>query len=551
MLFTAGGVHAAAELPQIKTSNGRHALFVDNKPYLILGIQTNNSTNYAAALKDVWPVAKLTQANTLSIPIAWEQIEPKEDHFDFSFVDYLIKDARRNNIRLILLWFATWKNNAPHYAPGWVKLDDKRFPRVVKPNGESLNSLSPLHSTTLEADKKAFRRLMAHLKKVDKKRTVIMVQVENEVGTYGAARDYSPTAEKRFQQAVPNELVTALNLPPGKWREVFGAAADESFHAYHIAKYCDAIAAASKAIYPLPMNVNVALRNPFNPGKPGQYASGGPTDNMLPIWKAAAPNIDLLSPDIYFRDYKTVSKVLELYSRPDNPLFVSEIGNDQPYARYFFATMGKQGIGFVPFGMDYTGYTNYPLGAPSYTPEAFQPFAEIYGLMAPWAHVWAALSFEKPTWGFAEPVDTQGQARKIWNAQASPEGTQPSPEDIQERAKNYTQRADMGLWDVEVTYGRPMFWTDPPKGNPVASGGALVAKLGDNQFLVTALHARVDIKPSEELKGQRSMHLRVEEGHFDSRGNWVFERVWNGDQTDWGLNFDAKHHLLKITMATY
>ena len=535
---------SAAELPHIKTQNGRHALIVDGKPFLMLAVQTNNSSNYPAALKDVWPVVALTQANTLEIPIAWEQIEPEEGRFDFSFLDYLISDARKNKVRLVLLWFATWKNNAPHYAPGWVKLNDKRFPRVVKPDGDTLNSLSPMHRSTLEADKKAFVRLMAHLKKVDKKQTVIMVQVQNEVGTYGAVRDFSAVAQRHFNRPVPAELSRALNLPAGSWPEVFAEDADEFFHAYHIAKYCDEIATAGKAVYPLPMNVNVALRNPFNPGKPGQYSSGGPTDNVLPIWKAAAPHIDMLTPDIYFRDYKTVNRVLELYSRPDNPLFVSEIGNDQPYARYFFSTMGKQGIGFAPFGMDYTGYSNFPLGAKHYSPEAFEPFAEIYRLMAPWAHVWAKLSFENHTWGFAEPVDTFGENKKIWNAQAS-------KQEQAQQAKKYIQHADMGLWDVEVSYGRPMFWIDPPQGNPVASGGALIAQLGDNEFLVTALHARVDIKPSAELKGKRYMHLRVEAGHFDNKGQWVFERVWNGDQTDWGLNFDNKHHLLKVKMATY
>jgi len=555
-------VGAYSDLPQIKTQNGKHAMFVDGKPYLMLALQTNNSSNYPSALKDVWPVVEMTQANTLEIPIGWEQVEPVEGEFDFSFVDHLIKEARKNKVRLVLLWFATWKNNAPHYAPEWVKLDDKRFPRVVKTDGKTLNSLSPIHRSTLEADKKAYVELIKHIKKVDKKHTIIMVQVENEVGTYGSSRDFSEAAQKIFNAEVPKDLRDKLNLKPGSWPQVFGEDADEFFHAYHIAKYCDEIAAAGKAVYPIPMNVNVALRNPFNPGKPGQYSSGGPTDNVIHIWKSVAPNIDMLSPDIYFKDYKTVTKVLELYSRKDNPLFVAEIGNDQPFARYFFETMGYQGIGFAPFGMDYTGYANYPLGAKDYTPEAFAPFTEIYNLMAPWAHVWAKLSFENETWGFAEPVDTFGKGKKIWNAEASSEeGAGPkeeglpqkeaSAEEIKAKAAQYTQHADMGLWDVEVTYGRPMFWIDPPVGNNPSSGGALVAKLSENEFLVTALRARVDIKASKELEGKRTMHVRVEQGHFDAKGQWVFERVWNGDQTDWGLNFDDKHRLLKVKMATY
>jgi beta-galactosidase GanA len=537
----------AAEIPSLVTQNGRHALMVDGEPYLILGAQTNNSANYPAALKDVWPTLEKMHANTLSIPVAWEQIEPEEGKFDFSFVDYLVKESRKRGLRLNLLWFATWKNNAPHYAPAWVKLDNKRFPRVVKQDGDTLNSLSPHFRTTLEADKKAFVALMTHLKKIDKQHTVILVQVENEVGTYGSVRDFSPTAQKIFNSPVPETLVKKLGVKSGTWAQVFGKDADEFFHAYHIAIYVDEIAAAGKAVKPLPMNVNVALRNPFNPGLPGQYSSGGPTDNVIDIWKAAAPHIDMLSPDIYFRDYKAVDKVLELYSRPDNALFVAEIGNDQPFARYFFSTLGYQGIGFAPFGMDDTDYVNYPLGTREMNDAAIEHFAQNYRLLAPMAREWAKLSFERKVWGVAEPVDTNATNEKIWNAEATPEEQKA---EAAKNAANYTQLLDLGLWDAEVTYGRHMFWIDPPVGNHPSSGGVLIAQLSDNEYLVTGYRARVTFKGSTELQGKKYMIDRVEEGHYKD-GQWVFERVWNGDQTDWGLNFTSRMHLLKVRMATY
>lgn len=547
-IFLLTGLPAqAAEIPRLVTENGRHALMVDGEPYLILGAQTNNSANYPAALKDVWPTLEKLHANTLSIPVAWEQIEPEEGRFDFSFVDYLVKEARQRGLRLNLLWFATWKNNAPHFAPSWVKLDNKRFPRVVKQDGDTLNSLSPHFRSTLEADKKAFVALMSHLKKIDKKHTVILMQVENEVGTYGSVRDFSPTAQRLFNSPVPDSLVKQLGVKSGTWPEVFGQDADEFFHAYHIAIYVDEIAAAGKAIKPLPMNVNVALRNPFNPGLPGQYSSGGPTDNVIDIWKAAAPHIDMLSPDIYFRDYKTVDKVLELYSRPDNALFVAEIGNDQPFARYFFSTLGYQGIGFAPFGMDNTDYVNYPLGAKELNDEIIEHFAQNYRLLAPMAREWAKWSFAGKVWGVAEPVDTHAQNEKIWNAEATPEEQKA---EAQKNAVNYTQLLDLGLWDAEVTYGRHMFWIDPPVGNHPSSGGVLIAQLSDNEYLVTGYRARVTFTASSELKNKKYMIERVEEGHYKD-GKWVFERVWNGDQTDWGLNFTSRMHVLKVRMASY
>lgn len=537
----------AAPLPELVSKNGRHALLVDGAPYLMLGAQANNSSNYPDALKHVWPSVEKMHANTLSIPVAWEQIEPTEGTFDFSYVDVLIKQARERDVKVVLLWFATWKNNAPHYAPAWVKLDNQRFPRVVKQDGDTLNSLSPLGQNTLAADKKAFVELMKHLKKIDKDHTVIMVQVQNEVGTYQSVRDFSALAQQQFNAQVPADLIQQLKLKSGTWAQVFGNDADEFFHAYYIAKYCNEIAQAGKAIKNLPMYVNVALRNPFNPGLPGQYSSGGATDNVLHIWKAAAPAIDLIGPDIYFRDHKTVSKVLELYARPDNALFVAEIGNDQPYARYFYSTLGLGGIGFSPFGMDDTGYTNYPLGAKEYSAETIEHFAQHYRAIEPMMRDWAKLLFENNSWGFAEPLDTTGDTQKIWNAEATPAEKEQHAKD---KATALTQLVDGGLWDIEVTYGRPMFWIAPPEGNTPAAGGALVVQLSDNEYLVTAHKARVEFKPSTELASKKFMIDRVEEGRYEN-GKWILSRVWNGDQTDWGLNFSDRPVVLKVKMAAY
>ena len=216
---------------------------------------------------------------------------------------------------------------------------------------------------TLDADRKAFVALMKHLKRVDPRHTVIMVQPENETGTYQSVRDYSPEAKRLFRGPVPEDLVKALGRSPGTWAEVFGKDADEFFHAWHVGRYVDQVAAAGKAVKPLPMYVNAALRDPINPQDPYTYSSGGPTHNVLDVWKAAAPSIDLIAPDIYMREHEKVMAVLNHYARPDNALFVAEIGNDLPYARFLYAVLGRGGIGFAPIGVDYTGYANHPLGA--------------------------------------------------------------------------------------------------------------------------------------------------------------------------------------------
>ncbi|MFO1388912.1 DUF5597 domain-containing protein [Cellvibrio sp.] len=534
----------AVSTPEFVTKNGRHALMVDGEPFLMLGMQANNSSNYPDTLKYVWPSFEKMQANTLEIPVAWEQIEPVEGKFDFSYVDTLLQQARERNARLVLLWFGTWKNNAPHYTPAWVKLNNERFPRVVTKTGDTLNSLSPLGKNTLAADKKAFLQLMTHLKKVDEQNTVIMVQVENEAGTWGSDRDFSPMANAVFNSAVPADLKKKIGVKAGTWPQVFGKDADEFFHAYYIAKFCEELASAGKAIKSLPMYANVALRDPFNPTN---WEKGGATDNVIHIWKAAAPSLDAVAPDIYNPDHKTVVKWLEQYSREDNPLFVPEIGNSQAYARYFFDTLGKGGVGFSPFGMDDTDYVNYPLGAAKYDDEIIENFAQHYRVLAPMAREWAKLSFENKVWGVSEPVDSEALKKMAAKPDASKEDKEAASKKI---AESLTQTLDLGKWNAEVTYGRPMFFTAPPTGNDVASGGALIAQLSENEYLVTAFKARVEFKPSAEIKDSKYMIERVEEGHYE-KGKWVMERVWNGDQTDWGLNFGKRPHVLKIRMATY
>jgi hypothetical protein len=509
---------ASSPVPRIVQKEGRYALFVEGAPYLILGAQVNNSSAWPAMLPKVWPAIEYVGANTVEIPVYWEQFEPEPGRFDYSMVDTLLSQAREHHVRLVLLWFGTWKNGSAHYMPLWMKRDPEHYPRMAGENGRPVDSPSPNAPATLAADKHAFAALMRHLKEADARHTVIMVQVENEPGTWGAVRDHSPAAQKAFEGPVPAELLAALDKHPGSpaasWSEVFGADADEFFHAWSVAQFVGQVAAAGKAEYALPLYANAALRDPLTPGKAGSYESGGPTDNVIPIWKTAAPALDVLAPDIYQNDPARYLKVLELYGRQDNALFVPETGNFPAGARFFFAALGHGAIGYAPFGIDYTGFSNAPLGAPRLNEESLAPFALNYKLIGPLMREIARLNFEGKLQTAVEEKD------------------------------EHSQTLEFGPWKAVVSYGVPQFgFGNNPKGNPEPVGRALVAQLADNQFLVAGFFCRVDFQVSDAASGKQREYLRVEEGKSI--------RIWNGDQTDWGLNFSSAPQGLRVTLGIY
>jgi len=534
-LMAAAGAAAASDIPQIVKKDGRFALMVDGAPFVILGGQAQNSSNYPLALNKVFAAIKDMHANTLEIPVAWEQIEPVEGKFDFSYVDTLVAEARKNKVKLVLLWFGTWKNTGANYVPEWVKFNNARFPRIVSKDGKITYCLSPQGEDTLKADKSAFVALMSHIKKIDEaQRTVIMMQVENEVGTYGFARDYAPKAEALFNQPVPQLVLDHKKSPvplaaSGTWKQVYGDYADEYFHAYSIASYIEEIAKAGRAVYNLPMYVNNALRDPLeNPVKPWKenFASGGPTYDVLDIYRAAAPHIDFAGPDIYGPESKKFSATLDRFQRPDQPLMVPEMSNASEYVRYTYLVLGRGAIGFSPFGIDYADYSNFPLGHKATDKTMVEPFGKIYAAFRPMERQWAKWAFEGRTYGIAEGDDRKPQS------------------------------VDMKGWKATVSFrewqfGEAQYFKhikDVPAGTEIPNGGVAIAQTGDNEFIIIGQRARVKIDHAE---GKPSMWARVEEGRFDASGKWIMERNWNGDQTDYGLNLTGNPVVLKVKLGTY
>ena len=531
-------------VPRLAEKDGRYALMVDGAPFLMLSAQSNNSSDWAATLPKVWPAIEYLHANTLETPIYWEQFEPKPGQFDYTAVDTILAQARQHHVHLVLLWFGTWKNGSQHYMPEWMKLEPERYFHVTNKNGEPVDSPSPFATASMDADIHAFTAFMRHLKEVDQERTVLMVQVENETGTWGTVRDYGQAAEKAFAAPVPAEVLKAMNKTggtPANWQDAFGAEAEVYFHAWAVARYVGQIAAAGKAVYPLPLYVNAALRDPLKPEVPVNYESGGPTDNVLPIWKAAAPAIDVLAPDIYLLDTARYQKVMELYHRPDNALFIPETGGGTPNAaRFLFSALGLQTIGYSPFGLDYTRTRPAQNGGGDAKDAFLEPTAQNYRLIGPMMRDVARLNFE-------------GKLQAVAEEEGKP-----------------TQTLHFGDWDAVVSFGST--GRAPSKGNPEPIGRALVAQLKDNQFLVAGYYCRVDLRPagteqqrkSQQIvngsgqtpsaqiggKWQHRQFLRVEEGTYEN-GAFKFMRILNGDQTDWGLGFSSEPEVLRVSVATY
>ncbi|MEO6454320.1 MAG: DUF5597 domain-containing protein [Ginsengibacter sp.] len=498
--------NSIATIPKIIEKDGRHTLLVDGQPFLILGGQAHNSSGWPGMLPKVWSAIKAMNANTLEVPVYWEQIEAQPGKFDFSLVDTLLFQARERKIYLVILWFATWKNGSNHYMPEWMKRDAEKYPNITGKNGQPVDSPSPNVKATMEADARAFAAFMKYLKKTDPQHTVLMVQVENEPGAWGSVRDYSPAVQKLFDGQVPAELLKPdvlkeLNKPivsKGTWKEVFWNDADEYFQAWSVARHIGYVAAAGKAEYSLPLYVNAALRDPITNPAASTYESGGPTDNVIPIWKVAAPAIDLLAPDIYLQGSEKVLKVLDLYDRPDNPLFVPEIGSGEGNTKYFYSVLAHGGIGFSPFGIDDNGRGE----TTDETTARLSSLAKEYAMATP-------MMRELARWAF------EGRIKAVV-----------------EREDHAEQTIDLGAWQAIVSFGGQGRGNKAPL-NAQPTGKAMIIKLDEDKFILIGTLCHFTFRPSGSNAGKAWQYMKVEEGRYEN-GLFKLLRIRNGDETDWG-----------------
>ena len=346
-------------------------LVVHGMPFLILGGELGNSS--AACPQDIeriFPKLKKMGLNTVLVPVYWDLTEPVEGQFDFTLTDKALQQARENDLKIVFLWFGAWKNSMSCYAPLWFKENHKKYPRAYTQSGKPLEIASAFSEAVYEADHHAFSQWMQHIATVDKEEgTVIMIQIENEIGMLEDARDYSREANKIFNAPVPAEFMTYLQknkkaLHPqmlkkwesqgckkqGNWQEVFGADiyTDEIFMAWHYAKYVEGLAQTARSIYNIPLYVNAAMNSRGR--KPGEYPSAGPLAHLIDVWHCGAPSIDILAPDLYdngFTDW------VAQYKLHNNPLFIPEIRlTDDNSIRAFYIFGEHDAIGISPFSIE-------------------------------------------------------------------------------------------------------------------------------------------------------------------------------------------------------
>lgn len=492
-----------ANIPMIKNDNGIPTLYVKDKPFFALSGEIHNSSSSSLQYmeKEVWPNLKGLNMNSVIVPLYWETIEPTEGKYNFELLDGLISQARENEMKLIFLWFGLWKNGESMYVPAWMKADTKTYFRARKVNGEPINTISPLCEAAVEKDAAAFARIMAHIRKIDEEEsTVIIMQVENEIGLLGTGRDYSETAREAFAQEIPAEIAKAYGVS-GTWKQGFGTDAEEYFMAYYFAKAVEKITAAGQKEYPLPCYANAWLKQ--YPWYPGSYPSGGPVKNVHKIWKITAPSLFTFGADIYV---PYVAQILDEYGYEGNPLFVPEVRKDSVTASYcLYAFMKQNAICYSPFGIE-------ELALP---PEAVDK---------PPMEVMMALNIDPSAFDITGSKDylaaTYNLVEQLKPLYLKYRGTKHLQSYVKKSDTDFGTFLQFEEYDLAVAYSPKM----PAK--PLPAGA--IYELAPNKFLLTGMMSTLTFRPKEG-ENVKVDYLKLEEGQI-VKGEWKPGRILNGDE---------------------
>lgn len=494
------------EIPYLKRVQESTTLMVDGQPFLILGGELHNSSGSDLQYMEehVWPALRQLGGNCYLTPVYWEALEPQRGCYDFALVDGVIEQARREDVRLVLLWFGLWKNGGSSYVPAWMKQDERYF-YMQGQDGRLLESVSPFCQEAVDADAAAFTALMAHLRQTDEQRTVIMVQVENEVGVWGHPRDYCPAAEAQFRGEIPAELAQLYGAA-GTWEDAFGLRACEYFMAWALARAVEQIASQGKAAYPLPLFMNCVPAGMGVSQLAGSCPSGGPVVRVHEIWRKLAPSIDLYGPDIYTPNFSAIAGAFAA----SNALVIPELGaGADTAAKALYAAAAYNLVCFSIFGIegmlsplsenDFLAQMNMAMPRPAGNGGLL--LAESYRLL-----------------------------KLLW----------PEMRKAQEEKRIYPflqegMGSEFVLDDYVVTVqygnGRPGPGMPPAAGRPEGAvmGGGFILREGADRFLICGLNCAVQVRPRYASRDEQVFILEKREMHCRPEG-LTPGRMLNGDE---------------------
>ena len=380
-LFLAFSVAVSAQVPSLQKVGNSTCLIVDGKPFVMYCGELHNSTASSLSYMQehrVWDKLKEMHLNSVIATVSWELVEPVEGQYDFTLVDAMIAEARQRDMKIAFLWFGAFKNPMMTYAPTWVKANPKKYPHAVDDKGQEMEHISVYGSEVLKADTKAYKAFLQHIKDTDKDHTVVMIQLQNEPGLRGTPRDYSADANKAWKAQVPQQIVDYLkankgqlqpdleqvwakygNKTVGNWEELFGKSevnnqaenpirnmTEHLFTAYGYANYLEQMAKAGKEVYPLPVFINASVFGMNTRGV--SLGNGCSIPEFFDIYRAAAPSIDILTPNSYMQQLDWIGKA---FSWKGNPVLIPE--STLVGARGLYIIGEHDAIAFSPFGIDY------------------------------------------------------------------------------------------------------------------------------------------------------------------------------------------------------
>lgn len=530
-------------IPTLKQQANGTVLTLHDKPYIMLAGEVGNSNSSSVEyMEGVWQTAEQLGMNTLLLPITWDQVEPEEGQFDFSLLDGLVLQARGKGKHLVLLWFGSWKNAECMYAPAWVKTDLQRFRRgqIVKGKNKAprenaygmlYTTLSYLCEETCAADARAFGRLMRHLRTLDgEENTVLAVQVENETGLLGTARERSDEADVAFAADVPQDFAGYMRshietmvqdvqeavengATSGSWGEVFGSVAEEIFSAYYISRYVNRVAQAGKKEYPLPMTANCWLDKG---GEPGTYPSGGPVSRMYKVWQYGAPCIDLHTPDIYVHDF---CNICDEYTRRGKPLMIPECSTHSYSGPRMLYTVGHyHALCYAPFGFENMG----------------QPFTGTQGYLF-------GMDVTDPLLKTPQNTAEYGWYGRTLNSLMPLLGERYGTKNLQAVCSERKDQCAMnfGKFTVYAIVEHPMIQQK--------DGVCLAMKLSEDECMLVVNRCGLQFVSAEADKPNLDL-LSVEEGRMEN-GEWKVTRRLNGDEAALMTFFEPT--VLKVKVFTY